>query len=138
VCVLKPTKTGEEGAVFHLLGEQKEAIFNDIHQFSSPRVKLMTCVATNTCVRGVFPLIFLPPGSSAHGGKLQWLGEEVGRVGEGNYSELRRAVKEGNICLPDTMTVVLPTGDRVFLPNILLSPRSRSRYPWCLVSWYST
>jgi hypothetical protein len=128
ICLLKPPKDWDEGPNFHLLGTDKEKMFRNIHGCSSERVKMMTCVATSSCVRGVFPLIFLPQGTGTHGGRLDWLGEEVGRLGEDNYSVLREAVREVDICLPDRLTVVLHEGGSVFLPRSLLHPRSKSRY----------
>ena len=84
---------------------------------TSPYVMLMTCVLTHTCVKGVYSLLFPPVGQKSD--RM----ERLGVSGREAYTSLRQSLAEGEVWLPQTISVTTGIGSTVHLPSSTLKPK---------------
>ena len=87
-------------------GEEEEK-WREVMACTSPYVKLMTCVLTHTCVKNVYPLIFHTVGQ-----RSDWM-DQLGVRGKEAYSFLRECLREGEVWLPQTISVTTGIGPTV-------------------------
>ena len=77
---------------------------------------MKVCEAAGLAVPGVWPLMF--PGNGYHG-QINWLASLVGCIGQKAYSALLSAAKEGDVNLPQHVSVRLASGQLVEIgPNL--------------------
>ena len=77
---------------------------------------MKVCQAAGLAVPGVWPLMF--PGNGYHG-QINWLASLVGCIGQKAYSALLSAAKEGEVNLPQHVSVRLSSGQLVEIgPNL--------------------
>ena len=130
-CLLAPHKSPNTVFLVQLEG-QKLALLLEGLQFCTLRQKVSTesvfsifqkhfsqmkvCEAAGLAVPGVWPLMF--PGNGYHG-QINWLASLVGCIGQKAYSALLSAAKEGDVNLPQHVSVQLSSGQIVEIgPNL--------------------